>query len=670
MKRHDSKPLQELQQEKVRGDGCWVASTPEKTSNEDDGVGKRRLLGDLVGPITMKWTDAPNQDFQVPFVQDAVSDQDSAWSNEVSRKRTADGAFVVRQDSVPRETPEVESGSESLEQTSEDEVKDLVEVEVEVEELSQSRADSPIGNQEETQNAMDDGNDFSTEASTAEDDQGLQGAGTEEETVNLQPAPSSSSVNFHMLEQDEEELDESDSEGSLEDFEEVDDDDTADLGQDFCTDSVLEPSQLDEDDEEHTTSFQQPTITLSLPRPEATNTQQSPVRALLQREAVAAMNLRAISFSPELPSPTPVEESDNGLNAEANPEEPQDDEETAHLLSFLHRVRSSRAARLANAEATTFLRASLSPARDDTDLSPISPGADVSSPSKVIIEQTTPTKPSLAESGSSSQNETAVTRRSKRARTPAKISTPAPGPPTSHIPFLHRRADGADTVILPKSAVQELAVITRTNTRRNRGDRNTTAQTIRNLDEEEETVIDTKASKSRRRKTVIWDETLVYFQTFEEEPLTEPAPEHRIKDRPKKAPRTRASAKPREKKPSIPPAAETDADKNITTIPTSLEAEKDKKPPPTKKSIPRTPRGALPKPKPASNTADESSLPRLRASPRVATKNPPKSRLPSSISSTTTLAAGVAKMAPKHKRAASTSASGTPGPKRRGSSRA
>ena len=531
MKRQGSKPLQELQQEKARGNGCWVASTPEKTRDEDGGVGKRRLLGDLFGPITGKWTEAHDQDFKMPLIQDGVNDQELAWSNEVSRKRTADGVFVVRQDSVPRESPELEVVLNNLERTSENEIDGFVELK----ELFQSRADSPVDNQEGQEIADQDDQDLEVETSTMEYDQGLQNIDWEEKTTDPESATSSNQVIFKMLEQDEEELNESGSEGSLEDFEEVDDDDTADLGQDFCTDSVLEPSQLDEDDEEHTTSFEQPTITLSLPRPEATNAQQSPVRALLQREAVAAMNLRAISFSTEPPSPVPVEENDNGSTPETNTKEPQDDEETAHLLSFLHRVRSSRAARLANAEATTFLRASLSPARDDTILSPLSPNADVLSPSKVIMEQTTPTKASHPESELSNRNETGATRRSKRARNPSKVANPAPVPLTSHIPLLHRRADGADAVILPKSAVQELAVITRTNTRRNRGDRNITAQTIRNFGKDGEAMTAVKGPKSRRRKTVVWDETLVYFQSLEEEVLTERAPEKKIKERPQES---------------------------------------------------------------------------------------------------------------------------------------
>ena len=98
-------------------------------------------------------------------------------------------------------------------------------------------------------------------------------------------------------------------------------------------------------------------------------------------------------------------------------------------------------------------------------------------------------------------------RRSTRARSPAPSKT-TPGVP-SFIPV--RRADGADPVILQKSAAQELAIVTRANTRRNKGQAKIPKLTLQALPTEGSEMAVAKHG-NKDAKTVGWDEKLAYFQ--------------------------------------------------------------------------------------------------------------------------------------------------------------
>ncbi|KAL8776773.1 MAG: hypothetical protein Q9213_008136 [Squamulea squamosa] len=99
-------------------------------------------------------------------------------------------------------------------------------------------------------------------------------------------------------------------------------------------------------------------------------------------------------------------------------------------------------------------------------------------------------------------------RRSTRKRLPAAAKT-ATGAP-SFIPV--RRADGTDPVVLQKSIAQELALVTQTNTRRNKGQSKPPAVILKSLPAE---VVEegTKGGHAlRNRKSVGWDQKLVYYQ--------------------------------------------------------------------------------------------------------------------------------------------------------------
>ncbi|KAL8932662.1 MAG: hypothetical protein Q9216_006736 [Gyalolechia sp. 2 TL-2023] len=104
--------------------------------------------------------------------------------------------------------------------------------------------------------------------------------------------------------------------------------------------------------------------------------------------------------------------------------------------------------------------------------------------------------------------DTSPVRRSTRKRLPAPAKT-ATGAP-SFIPV--RRADGTDPVVLQKSVAQELALVTRTNTRRNKGQSKPPSIFLKTLgipEVEEET----KGGHALRScKSVGWDQKLVYYQ--------------------------------------------------------------------------------------------------------------------------------------------------------------
>jgi hypothetical protein len=108
-------------------------------------------------------------------------------------------------------------------------------------------------------------------------------------------------------------------------------------------------------------------------------------------------------------------------------------------------------------------------------------------------------------------------RRSRRTRllTPAR---PAPGAP-SLIPV--RRADGVDNIILQRSSAQRLAMVTRANTRRNRGQSKPPKLALRALPAETLPVGVVGPRGDRSGKCVRWDEPLAYYQAV---PCIRPAP--------------------------------------------------------------------------------------------------------------------------------------------------
>lgn len=102
-------------------------------------------------------------------------------------------------------------------------------------------------------------------------------------------------------------------------------------------------------------------------------------------------------------------------------------------------------------------------------------------------------------------------RRSTRTRSPAPPK-PTLGAP-SFIPV--RRADGTDPVVLQKSVAQELAIVTRANTRRNKGQAKIPSLALQNLPTEGSELAIVKHG-NKAAKAVGWDEKLVYFHDVPE----------------------------------------------------------------------------------------------------------------------------------------------------------
>lgn len=105
-------------------------------------------------------------------------------------------------------------------------------------------------------------------------------------------------------------------------------------------------------------------------------------------------------------------------------------------------------------------------------------------------------------------------RRSTRTRLPAPPKTP-PGAP-SLIPV--RRADGTDPVILHKTQAQELAIMTRANTRRNKGQAKPPQHALKDLPVDDAEIIQTDKQAAANGKAVAWAETLTSYQGAKELP--------------------------------------------------------------------------------------------------------------------------------------------------------
>ena len=125
---------------------------------------------------------------------------------------------------------------------------------------------------------------------------------------------------------------------------------------------------------------------------------------------------------------------------------------------------------------------------------------------------TPPCKPRLAEVPADGNDESTArgspVRRSTRKRLPAPAKT-ATGAP-SFIPV--RRADGTDPVVLQKSVAQELALVTQTNTRRNKGQSRPPAVMLKSLAVEMVEEGTKGGHVLRNCKSVGWDQKLVYYQ--------------------------------------------------------------------------------------------------------------------------------------------------------------
>lgn len=199
-------------------------------------------------------------------------------------------------------------------------------------------------------------------------------------------------------------------------------------------------------------------------------------------------------------------------------------DDTTVLKDFLHRAQVKKAAReVPNSSAPpTEFQAQMSPRRSPRKVqehtadneSTVFPRKSASAVS--LWPGTPPQKYSKSEiedgDGEDATTEPTSYRRSTRSRLPAPSKTPV-GPP-SFIPL--RRGDGTDPIILPKTPAQDLAVVTRTNTRRNKGQAKPPVQALQELPAESPQKQASVAEKQQReragKKVVSWAGKLACYQ--------------------------------------------------------------------------------------------------------------------------------------------------------------
>ncbi|MDI1492000.1 MAG: hypothetical protein OHK93_003211 [Ramalina farinacea] len=103
-------------------------------------------------------------------------------------------------------------------------------------------------------------------------------------------------------------------------------------------------------------------------------------------------------------------------------------------------------------------------------------------------------------------------RRSTRTRLPTPAKNP-PGAP-SFIPV--RRTDGTDPVVLQKTQAQELAITTRANTRRNKGQSKPPALALQDISSDDTESTTSSRQRAANGKAVVWAEQLTSFQEWQE----------------------------------------------------------------------------------------------------------------------------------------------------------
>ncbi|KAI9700044.1 MAG: hypothetical protein M1836_002578 [Candelina mexicana] len=205
--------------------------------------------------------------------------------------------------------------------------------------------------------------------------------------------------------------------------------------------------------------------------------------------------------------------------------------DTTMLKDFLSRAEARKEAAKLTSTTSPIPKPRASPPKSprivlaDLDTNPPSPKKD-----RVITERpgTPPPAPGKADQVDLKEGTTSC-RRSARTRTPVTLSQKAivPVGAPSFIPV--RRADGAEPVVLQKSEAQELAVLTKQNTRRNKGTAKLPRITIESIMDVELAEIGlsdaevamVKKGKKRKvdkdGKVVSWDAQLVYYREMDED---------------------------------------------------------------------------------------------------------------------------------------------------------
>ena len=212
-------------------------------------------------------------------------------------------------------------------------------------------------------------------------------------------------------------------------------------------------------------------------------------------------------------------------------------DDTSMLKDFLNRAQARKAAKGSTHSPKVPKSPQESPKRSPrkrlgsrriNTSSPLRP-EDLTPKSSITRSGTPPGKPQLIlfepGEGEEQTEGPASCRRSTRTRLPAPSKAP-PGAP-SFIPV--RRGDGTDTVVLQRTEAQELAMTTRTNTRRNKGQSKPPLLALQDLPVEQEDIATTAKQSAASAKAVAWAEKLASYH--ESKDAVEDAEEQRPKVR-------------------------------------------------------------------------------------------------------------------------------------------
>ena len=191
-------------------------------------------------------------------------------------------------------------------------------------------------------------------------------------------------------------------------------------------------------------------------------------------------------------------------------------DDTSMLKDFVHRAQVKKAAKELPNLSGEIDRPTKSPRRSPRKFQ-VSDNDEATSPLKArhptARPGTPPQKPLQVDidgDGDENITETISFRRSTRSRLPAPSKT-APSAP-NFIPL--RRGDGTEPVVIQKSQAQDVAIVTRANTRRNKGQAKPPMLALQTLPPESPDKQSAKGNRPRREvgKVVAWAETLASYQ--------------------------------------------------------------------------------------------------------------------------------------------------------------
>lgn len=198
-----------------------------------------------------------------------------------------------------------------------------------------------------------------------------------------------------------------------------------------------------------------------------------------------------------------------------------DGDDTEYLHAFLTRARAKKAARsilsperqLSKAQQKTI--ASSPQTRSRTALATLDGNSP--SPTKMRKVDLPPRKLEQDDTVSSNMQATSPLRKSTRTRLP-RPQRHQPATP-NNIPF--RRSNGTEFVFLRKTEAQQIALATRSNTRRNKGEAVQPKMKLVALSSTPQSSPEKVPRKRKKDKRVSWDKALAYFAPEEVQPMEE-----------------------------------------------------------------------------------------------------------------------------------------------------